>query len=67
MSSCWRWFLALAPQVRAAEATKVGNVIIHDAWVRAPLDVDNSSAAYMTLEVAGNQADRLLAAQTSCG
>jgi copper(I)-binding protein len=58
-------FLALAPQVPAAEVTKIGNVIIHDAWVRAPLDVDHSSAAYMTLEVEGNQADRLLAAETS--
>jgi periplasmic copper chaperone A len=57
-------FLALAPQVLAAEPAKVGNVIIHDAWVRAPLDVDHSSAAYMTLELADNQADRLLAAET---
>lgn len=58
-------FLALAPQVPAAEATKVGNVIIHDAWVRTPLDVDKSSAAYMTLEVGGKQADRLLAVASS--
>jgi copper(I)-binding protein len=58
-------FLALAPQAPAAEATKVGDVIIHDAWVRTPLDVDKSSAVYMALEVGGDQADRLLAAETS--
>jgi copper(I)-binding protein len=57
--------LALSSQVPAAETAKVGHLIIHDAWVRAPLDVNNNSAAYMSLEVGGHQADRLLAAETT--
>jgi copper(I)-binding protein len=56
--------LGLSPQASAGEIIKVGNVMIHDAWMRAPIDVSNNSAAYMTLEVVGDQADRLLAAET---
>jgi copper(I)-binding protein len=56
--------LGLSPQTSAAEIIKVGDVMIYDAWMRAPIDVTNSSAAYMTLEVVGDQADRLLAVQT---
>lgn len=37
-----------------------GAVSVHDAWARASLGQTGTSAAYMTLEVSGNEADRLV-------
>lgn len=57
--------LALACQAAAEQLTKVvGNVLIIDPRARPPHDVSNDSAVYMTLETAGDHADRLLAAAT---
>jgi copper(I)-binding protein len=47
--------LALALPARAsADGTKVGSVMILDAWARASDDVSNTSAVYMTLEMTGD-------------
>jgi copper(I)-binding protein len=43
--------LALSAQALAEEVTKVGNVMILDAWAHASHDVSNNSAVYMTLEM----------------
>ncbi len=45
-----------------ADDTKVGEVVIHDPWVRASLGATRTSAAYMTIEVTGDHPDRLIAA-----
>lgn len=55
--------LVLSTQASAGE-TRVGNVVIHDAWVEAAPDVSRDGAAYMTLELTGGGPDRLLAAST---
>lgn len=55
--------VVLSTQASAGE-TRVGNVVIQDAWADAALAVTNDGAAYMTLEVTGGAADRLLAAST---
>jgi periplasmic copper chaperone A len=56
---------ALSAQAFAEEATRIGDLRILDAWARASHDVSNRSAVYMSLETAGEQPDRLLAAETS--
>jgi copper(I)-binding protein len=55
--------LALAAGA-AAEMATVGEVTIHDAWARASLGTTGSSAVYMTLEIEGDEPDRLVAAAT---
>ena len=52
----------LAGLVRAEPIATVGTVAIHDAWARASLGQTGTSAAYMTLETSGEEADRLVAA-----
>ncbi len=54
-------FLGLTAGALAAE-TKVGEVVIHDPWVRASLGASGTSAAYMTIEVTGDRPDRLIGA-----
>jgi copper(I)-binding protein len=55
--------LVLSTQASAGE-TRIDNVVIHHAWADAALALTNDGAAYMTLEVTGGEADRLLAAST---
>jgi len=55
-------FLALAGVVRAEPMASVGEVAVHDAWARASIGQIRTSAAYLTLEVTGEQPDRLIAA-----
>lgn len=47
-----------------AETTSVGHISIHDAWARASLGAAPNSAAYMVLETAGEQPDRLVGASS---
>jgi copper(I)-binding protein len=54
--------VALYRAVAAEPVATVGEVAIHDAWARASLGTMKTSAAYMTLEVTGDQGDRLIAA-----
>lgn len=54
--------LALLRLAAAEPVVTVGEVAIHDAWARASLGQMRTSAAYLTLEVTGNRADRLIAA-----
>jgi periplasmic copper chaperone A len=56
--------LALAAAAQAGPAATVGEVAIHDAWARASPGQIKTSAAYMTLEVAGDQVDRLIEARS---
>jgi copper(I)-binding protein len=56
--------LGLAGAAAAAEMAQVGAVTIHDAWARASLGTAPNSAAYMTLETAGAELDRLVASST---
>lgn len=44
----------------AADVATVGDVMIHQPWVRASLGQAPNSAAYMTLETMGDEPDRLL-------
>ena len=44
----------------AADTSEVGDVMIHEPWVRASLGAAPNSAAYMTLEILGAEPDRLL-------
>ncbi len=48
----------------AADMVEVGNVAIHDAWANATIGNSPNSAAYMTIEVAGDRADRLIEASS---
>ncbi|HZA66391.1 MAG TPA: copper chaperone PCu(A)C [Geminicoccaceae bacterium] len=54
--------LALAGVVRAGPMASVGEVAVHDAWARASIGRMRTSAVYLTLEVTGEQVDRLIAA-----
>lgn len=56
--------LALPVQGPAGEATKVGDVVILDAWALAQHETSSSGSVYMTLETADGQADRLIGAAT---
>ena len=49
------------PGLALAEPTAI---VVHDAWARASLGQTGTSAVYMTLEVNGDQGDRLVAAAT---
>ena len=53
--------LTLTAAALAAD-TRVGQVVVHDPWARASLGAMRTSAAYMTIEVTGDRADRLIAA-----
>jgi periplasmic copper chaperone A len=53
--------LSLTAAALAAD-TRVGQVVVHDPWARASLGAMRTSAAYMTIEVTGDRADRLIAA-----
>lgn len=48
----------------AAGMASVGEITIHDPWVRASLGNAPNSAAYMRLEDTGNEADRLIGGST---
>jgi copper(I)-binding protein len=54
--------LAVSELGAAEPVATVGEVAIHDAWARASLGQIRTSAAYLTLEVTGDEADRLIAA-----
>jgi copper(I)-binding protein len=60
----WLLLLALATTAAAGEMAQIGNVTVHDPWARASLGTTKSSAVYMTLEIEGDQEDRLVAAKT---
>jgi hypothetical protein len=62
LTSCL--LLALAATAAAGEMAQIGKVTIHDPWARASLGTTGSSAVYMTLEIEGDEADRLVAAAT---
>jgi periplasmic copper chaperone A len=62
LTSCL--LLALVGTAAAAETARVGTVTMHDAWARASLGTTGSSAVYMTLEIEGEEADRLVAVAT---
>ena len=62
LTSCL--LLGLAAVAAAAEMTTVGKITIHDPWARASLGTTGSSAVYMTLEIEGDEPDRLVAAAT---
>lgn len=53
-----------AAALLAADMAKVGDVMIHEAWVRASLGQAPNSTAYMTLETMGVAPDRLIGAAT---
>ncbi|MGH6900081.1 MAG: copper chaperone PCu(A)C [Geminicoccaceae bacterium] len=53
--------VALSRMVAAEPMATVGEVAIHDAWAPASLGATRTSAAYLTLEVTGDQVDRLIA------
>jgi copper(I)-binding protein len=54
--------VALSRVAAAEPVATVGEIAIHDACARASLGAMKTSAAYMTLEVIGDQGDRLIAA-----
>ena len=53
---------SLAGPTWAEPMASVGAMTIRDAWARASLGQTGTSAAYMTLEVRGDEPDRLVAA-----
>lgn len=52
--------MGLIASALAADVAKVGEITIHEPWARASLGAAPNSAAYMTLEIAGDQPDRLV-------
>jgi copper(I)-binding protein len=62
----WRMLLSVALVVGcamsalAADRAKVGNVMIHEPWARPSIGNAPNSAAYMTLEIMGEESDRLV-------
>lgn len=56
--------LGLGGGALAADRVEVDGLIIADAWARASLGTAPNSAAYMTLEAAGDQGDRLIGGAT---
>jgi periplasmic copper chaperone A len=60
----WLLLVALTTTAAAGDMARIGNVTIHDPWARASLGTSKTSAVYMTLEIEGEQADRLVAAET---
>lgn len=48
----------------AADMARIGDITIHDPWVRASLGNAPNSAAYMTLETTGDEADHLIGGET---
>jgi periplasmic copper chaperone A len=60
----WLLLVALGTTAAAGEMARIGNVTIHDPWARASLGTSKTSAVYMTLEIKGDQTDRLVAAET---
>ena len=52
--------LGLAGRALAADVAQIGEVMIHDPWARASIGNAPNSAAYMTLEIAGEAPDRLV-------
>ena len=53
--------LAVSTMAAAEPVASVGEIAISDAWARASLGQMKTSAAYLTLEATGEQADRLIA------
>jgi periplasmic copper chaperone A len=60
----WVASLGLAVAAAAAEVAKVGDLTIHEPWVRASLGNAPNSAAYMALETMGATPDRLIGGST---
>jgi copper(I)-binding protein len=56
--------VGLAASALAADMAKVGDIRIHQPWVRASLGNAPNSAAYMTLETTASEADRLVGGST---
>lgn len=62
----WRTLLSLgfgiglATSALAADMARVGNIMIHEPWVRASMGNTPNSAAYMTLENMGAEPDHLI-------
>jgi copper(I)-binding protein len=52
----------LSGAVMAEPTVTVGEGAVHDAWARASIGPMRTSAAYLTLEVTGEEVDRLIAA-----
>ena len=57
-------FMGLLGPALGDDMVKAGDVMIHSAWARASLGNTKNSAAYMTIEVAGDTADRLIGTET---
>jgi copper(I)-binding protein len=56
--------LGLAGPALAADMAQVGEVMIEQPWARASIGNAPNSAAYMVLETAGPEPDRLVASST---
>jgi copper(I)-binding protein len=56
--------LGLAGPALAADMAQVGEVMIEQPWARASIGNAPNSAAYMVLETAGGEPDRLVASST---
>jgi copper(I)-binding protein len=52
--------VGFAMSALAADTAKVGNIMIHEPWARASIGNAPNSAAYMTLEIMGEEPDRLV-------
>jgi copper(I)-binding protein len=52
--------VGFAVSALAADTAKVGNVMIHEPWARASIGNAPNSAAYMTLEIMGEEPDWLI-------
>ena len=52
--------VGLAGSALAADVARVGDIVIHEPWVRASIGNAPNSAAYMTIEMVGEQPDRLV-------
>lgn len=63
LSSSILALVTIATAALAADTTKVGDIIIHEPWVRASLGSAPNSAAYMMLETDA-EADRLVGGST---
>ncbi|MEM7023981.1 MAG: copper chaperone PCu(A)C [Pseudomonadota bacterium] len=51
-------------EMAGMDMTKAGNLMIHEPWARASLGQTPNSAAYMVLEIMGEEPDRLLGGST---
>ena len=54
--------LAVSRLIAAEPIASAGEVALHEAWARASVGAMKTSAVYLTLEVTGDQVERLIAA-----